>query len=414
MIPYKSSEETKLLGIFSSKKHSVIPSKLFILSPSGVIEKEKILPQGLYRYMFKLSDNKFALHEISRGEVHVFNTVLEQIDSYKIDPFASVNYYDIDVDGEKEWLEFHADNQNVSIYRNGFKNQVTFQFSTSIDGILKSGLKQISATENQLYFQKGNVIRLFSYIENPIYLFRYLIYLGVYAAILGLVLLIAKGQKIRLEKQQAIANKISELQIKTIKNQVDPHFVFNAINTISEMTLMDNKLEADRFISHFSKFMRNTLMHSDKISTTLKEELEYVENFIKLQRIRYSNQFNYKITINKNVDLKTIVPKHVLFTYVENAIKHGLSLKKDGLLQIVVKIKKETLFLSVEDNGVGMRPTQYNKKNSTGSGLLIMEQIYKLYAKLHKSKISHRLVELTDNENNKVGLRIEVVIENKK
>lgn len=82
--------------------------------------------------------------------------------------------------------------------------------------------------------------------------------------------------------------------------------------------------------------------------------------------------------------------------------------------RLVVKIKKETLFLSVEDNGVGMRPTQYNKKNSTGSGLLIMEQIYKLYAKLHKSKISHRLVELTDNENNKVGLRIEVVIENKK
>ena len=119
------------------------------------------------------------------------------------------------------------------------------------------------------------------------YIFKYVVYIGVFLIISGLVFLIMKLQKIRMQKQRAIEKEIAELQIKAIKNQVDPHFVFNAINTISEMTLTDNKLEADDFICRFSDFMRNTLQSSDKISTTLKEELEFSENFIKLQKIRY-------------------------------------------------------------------------------------------------------------------------------
>ena len=102
------------------------------------------------------------------------------------------------------------------------------------------------------------------------------------------------------------------MQLKTIKNQVDPHFVFNAINTISEMTLMDNKLEADKFITRFSGFMRETLNHSDKIVTSLKEEIDYTENFIKLQQIRYNYSFDLEINIDKTINQDTKVPKHVL------------------------------------------------------------------------------------------------------
>jgi len=214
-----------------------------------------------------------------------------------------------------------------------------------------------------------------------------------------------------MEKQRVIEDQISKLQIKTIKNQVDPHFVFNAVNTISEMMLTDDKLEADRFISKFSKLMRETLQKSDKISTTLQEELNYVENYIQLQQIRFSNSFTYKIKKDIDIDYQTLVPKHVLYSYVENAIKHGLSDRsKNSLLTISAKLKNKDILLSVEDNGGGIDKSKNSIKNSTGSGIKIMEDMYTLYEKLYKKKIKHKMVELFDKDGKKVGIRVEVII----
>ncbi len=412
---FKKNGEKKILTYFNSKQMEVLPPKLLVTSLEGVIEKEHILANGRYR-LFKNPDNNEELYVYNRdsGLLLVLDYYFKEHKTYNLGTKNDLSHFDIDGDGAHEWIKKSYNNYSISIHSKNFTNELKFSLpSTSNIGVAHS-FKKINDLEHEILFQKGDEYYVYNYSENQYYLLKYPFYLCVYGIVMALVLLIAKGQKIRLEKQQAITNKISELQIKTIKNQVDPHFVFNAINTISEMTLMDNKLEADRFISHFSKFMRNTLMHSDKISTTLKEELDYVENFIKLQRIRYSNKFDYIINISKNVDVKTIVPKHVLFTYVENAIKHGLALKENGLLQIVAKIKKGKLSLSIEDNGLGMRSIKQNKKESTGSGLGIMEQIYDLYAKLYKRKISHSIIELKDAENNKAGLRVEVLIENKK
>jgi LytS/YehU family sensor histidine kinase len=272
----------------------------------------------------------------------------------------------------------------------------------------------IANNEKQMFFQVDNFVSYFKYKNNGWYALRYLTYIGIYLLMLLLVVLIVKGQKLRDAKQRAIEQQISELQIKTVKNQVDPHFVFNAINTISEMTLMDNKLEVDAFIGRFSRFMRNTLQHSDKIATSLKEELVYTENFIKLQQTRFSQRFSYEINIDKNVNLKTMVPKHVLFTYVENAIKHGIAHKEGGMLYITAKQIKQSLVLTVEDNGNGIIETKEPKPNSTGNGLLIMQKIFSLYTKLTKQKIEYRIINLNNKEKNTTGTRIEIVINKSK
>ncbi|WP_341216761.1 histidine kinase [uncultured Wocania sp.] len=407
------NNKTRILSFFVSRQYDKLPSRLLLLSTDGVIEKEKILQKGSKKYLVKVNSNQFAVTDRVRGEVVFFNTNLEEINKFKIEPFKFIEYYDIDNDGKKEWVIFRNNYDKISIYRDKFEYQVEFTLADVEGEVSSYGIQQISKTENQLYFQKGAICELFSYNKNPLYAFQYILYLMIYALILLLVWLVAKGQKIRMDKQQAIATEISELQIKSIKNQVDPHFVFNAINTISEMILMDNKLEADKFIGRFSNFMRDTLQQSDKISTTLKAELEYTENFIKLQQIRFINSFNYAIAIGENVDLKAIVPKHVLFTYTENAIKHGLALTKNGMLKINVKKQAGILFMSVEDNGMGMRQSKTNKKNSTGNGLLIMNRIFDLYSKLKNKKIKQHVIELKDAKGNNAGVRVEVEILNK-
>lgn len=409
-IPFKSENEYEILILINSQQ-SKYPDKLRVYSNLGVLIKEKELSSGYYNIFLDTNKNEFILLNTEKGHIQTYNYSLNEVASVFIEPQSTIFNIDFDKNGETEWLIKSADLKKVAIYRNGFMDPVEFQFPDNSKDQFYFGLKQIGEKESEIYFQKGNYHYIYKYGENPLYIFRYLIYIGVFLLIFSLVWLARKGQKIQMEKQRAIEDQISKLQIKTIKNQVDPHFVFNAVNTISEMMLTDNKLEADRFISKFSKLMRETLQKSDKISTTLQEEMDYVENYIQLQQIRFNNSFNYKIKKDISIDYQALVPKHVLYSYVENAIKHGLSSKlKDGLLTISTNLQHDQMILTVEDNGGGIDKSKNSIKNSTGNGFRIMEEMYKLYKKLYNKKIKHKSVELFDKDGKKAGVRVEVII----
>ena len=174
--------------------------------------------------------------------------------------------------------------------------------------------------------------------------------------------------------------------------------------------LTDKKLEADEFICNFSELMRSTLQKSDKIFCTLNEEIEYVKKYMELQQVRFNHQFKYEIKISNSVQLNEKVPKHILYTYIENAIKHGLNTKRNLLIKIDISKSKNKLILIIEDNGGGFDTSKNTRTNSTGSGLSIMEKIYNLYAKLYKKKITHKIKEIKDAENKVVGVKVLVFI----
>ncbi len=411
-LPYENNKgEYQLISLMNSHNKSISPSKLVVFSDKGKFIKEIILPSGTFNIFSESNKEGFILINREKGQILKFDYNLKELESFFVEPKSLVTPLDFDKNGKTEWLVISADQKKLTIFQNDFQDPVTFQIPNSSGDNLRHGLKQIRKNENEIYFQKGNYQYIYKYGENPFYLFRYLIYLGIFLLVFSLVWLARKGQKIQMEKQRAIEDQISKLQIKTIKNQVDPHFVFNAVNTISEMMLTDDKMEADRFISKFSKLMRETLQKSDKISTTLQEEIDYVENYIQLQQIRFSNSFEYKIKKDLLIDYQTMVPKHVLYSYVENAIKHGLSNRSHkGLLTVSAKLKTKNILLSVEDNGGGIDKSKNNQKNSTGNGIRIMEEMYTLYEKLYKKKIKHKMVELFDKDDKKIGIRVDVII----
>ena len=407
--PIKKKKE--ILAFVKSKQGSGFSDKLYIFSKSGKVIQEKTLPPGTYHIFSESDKNNFFLLNKNNGFIQNYNFDFEELNSFFIESKSMIYPLDIDEDNKTEWLVISLNSSEVIIYRTNFKDPANFQISNDSSTYLDYDLKKVGEKENEIFFRKGMDYYIFKYGENPLYIFKYLIYFGIFLVVLVMVWLARKGQKIKMEKQRAIEDQISELQIKTIKNQVDPHFVFNAVNTISEMMLTDDKLEADRFISKFSKLMRETLQKSDKISTTLQEEIDYIENYIQLQQIRFSNSFEYKIKKDINIDYQTLVPKHVLYSYVENAIKHGLSdISKNGLLTISAKLKNKDILLSIEDNGGGIDKSRNNQKNSTGSGVRIMEEMFTLYEKLFKKKVTHKIIELFDKDGKKVGIRVEVII----
>ncbi|MBM3436703.1 MAG: hypothetical protein FJY07_10865, partial [Bacteroidetes bacterium] len=160
---------------------------------------------------------------------------------------------------------------------------------------------------------------------------------------------------IRNQKRKAFAEKEKmELQLKTIKNQIDPHFAFNAINMIGSMVYKNDPDMVYDYFSRFARLIRTTLQDSEKISRSLGEELDFVRNYVEIQKTRFAGKFDFQLDINPEVDLNTEVPKMIIQTYAENAIKHGLMHKKgEGSLLISISEADRRLTITVEDNGIG-------------------------------------------------------------
>ena len=370
----------RIITLFSSREYEIEPSQLLILNNTGEILRKKILPKGRYVRLIQFN-NMIGVTDRDSNSLITYSYDLEPIDTKIIKNIANINPIDANNDGINEWLIFHFDYKNASIYDYNFENQVTFRYSDFLNYPLSYGIKYNGENEPEIYFQKLSNKFINYHSKNPIYILKYVTFLLIYAGTLGLVFLIIKGQKIRETKQKKLEQKIAELQLKTIKNQVDPHFVFNAVNTLSELNLMDNKMEADKFIVEFSSLMRKTLSQSDKISTSLATEINYIKNYLKLQQIRLNDSFEYRVEIDENVDTSTNIPKHSLYTYVENAIKYGRSQTElKDIITIHVKKKENCLILQVLDTGKGLH-IKKDKTISTGTGLKILTKIFKLYEK---------------------------------
>jgi ligand-binding sensor domain-containing protein len=202
-----------------------------------------------------------------------------------------------------------------------------------------------------------------------------------------------------------------ELQLKTIKSQIDPHFAFNAINTIASFIYSENPDVTYDYFTRFARMIRNILEDNDKISRLLSEEIEFVKNYLELQKMRFKDKLEYVICIDENVPPGTTVPKMIIQTYAENAVKHGLMHRMSGgLLTILVQQTNSHLLVTIEDNGVGREKASQLNPDSTHRGLRIMEQIIELYGKLYHTSINQKIEDLSDAEGNPMGTRVILTI----
>ncbi len=152
----------------------------------------------------------------------------------------------------------------------------------------------------------------------------------------------------------------TESELKALKAQMNPHFIFNALNSIQEIFFLGDKRLANKHLSNFSQLTRKILHASTKSSITLQEEIETLEQYLSLEALRFSDNFEYDLRIDENIDPYLIdLPPMLLQPFVENAIKHGLMHKTENRkLAIAMSLKEETdetaiLKVSIKDNGVG-------------------------------------------------------------
>lgn len=321
--------------------------------------------------------------------------------------------FDLDGDGSNEKVfALPGDSlTNVLITRNDFRYPVSLTFNSKLTSESYISLIDRAGEKRSFYVMNGSIYMVYQYARNPFYSLRLLIFAGIYSGLLLFILMIMKFQRIRLQKQHEQYNRLLELQLKSVNNQLDPHFTFNAFNSIAAIIQEGDREEAYRSFTKFAGLIRSNLEYSNKISRTLEEELQFVTNYLDLQKLRFKDQLVYEIHISENVDKKRLIPKMLIQIFVENAIKHGLRHKKGkGSLRISIDKQDKLKVITIEDDGIGREAAKAYATDSTGIGLQIMEQFYILFREYYKVRISHEIIDLYDENGQAAGTRVIVSI----
>ncbi|VAX21187.1 hypothetical protein MNBD_IGNAVI01-2423 [hydrothermal vent metagenome] len=416
--PIRIEDQTFLaaLNIYEgSKDHNC---SISLINSEGKLEKEKNFDFSNDWYAAKLINKNNEFNELfiirKDGLIEEVDENLNRKVIQQLLPFdesgARLNMLDIDMDVEDEFIFYHSDLEKVTITRNDFSNPLIFNAPGNNDLMYSTTILN-GGNEPQLYLAFDNLAYYLNYYQNPLHNIKYLIYAGIYLGFYFLVFFIQKAQRLRTEHKYETEKKIAELQMKSIKNQIDPHFTLNIINSIGSLFAKQDTEKANYIFGKYSKLLRSTILSSENITSTLQEEIEYVENYIALEQYRFPDGFDYIIEKEVSINDKIKIPKMLIHSFVENAIKHGLKhLNKKGKLFIGVKNGSDKYKIVIRDNGVGRKKAKELAVFDTGRGLSIIDQILDLYYSFEKIKITYEMIDLTNEKNEAAGTEVIIKI----
>jgi LytS/YehU family sensor histidine kinase len=219
-----------------------------------------------------------------------------------------------------------------------------------------------------------------------------------------------KGKQAELQQQAA------ELKMQTLRAQMNPHFIFNSLNSINRFILENNKSDSSRYLNKFSKLIRMILQNSQSSFIPLKSELESLELYIEMEMMRFDNHFSYKIIIPPELNISMLkVPPLILQPYVENAVWHGLMHKEEkGELVIEVLQKGKDLFLKITDNGIGRKQAErIASKSATkykSMGLLITADRIAMMQSANGNESAVIIHDLVDANGDAAGTEVQIKI----
>ena len=178
-------------------------------------------------------------------------------------------------------------------------------------------------------------------------------------AVIGMLLF--RQNKLRTNQQKAV------LEQKQLRAQMNPHFIFNCLNSIQHFVVANDVKNANKYLSGFALLMRQTLENSKQGVVTLRREIEYLENYLELEAMRFEDKFSYSIACGAELNKDTIeIPAMIIQPFIENAIRHGLCYleQRKGMLKISFYRNGNYLYCEVDDNGIGREESRRLKLRS--------------------------------------------------
>ena len=237
----------------------------------------------------------------------------------------------------------------------------------------------------------------------------------IYSLIGGLFLLVVLAYLMyKYIKQQKLANNL--LALKSLRSQMNPHFIFNALNSVNSFIATNDERTANKYLSDFSKLMRAVLENSEEDFIPLQKEIQLIELYTKLEHFRFKDKFDYKISVEETIDIEAYkIPPMLLQPYIENAVWHGLRYKENkGILDIkICKKQKDQIEITIADNGIGRKKSKAlkteNQKKHNSKGLGNIKKRVTILNEMYKDKVD---INIEDNQLNAedVGTKVTVTL----
>lgn len=233
----------------------------------------------------------------------------------------------------------------------------------------------------------------------------------------GLVLLGVRIRIRQVEVNERNKVRLANNELKALRSQMNPHFIFNALNSIQHFIMNSDESGASKYLNKFAKLIRSILNNTEKSTVTLQEEVDSLKLYLELEVLRFENKFDYEIKVDAGTDLAFYeVPTLLIQPYVENAIIHGLIPKKTkGRLDINIKVEEKFIVCTIDDDGIGRKRSMEMKEKSMKKGhqsfgMKITRDRLELLNSVHNSSLSVNITDKEDEYKNPLGTHVEIFI----
>jgi ligand-binding sensor domain-containing protein len=221
----------------------------------------------------------------------------------------------------------------------------------------------------------------------------------------------------QVREKENMKVRMATNELKALRSQMNPHFIFNSLNSIQHFIVSNDEVSASKYLNTFAKLIRTILTNSERATASIREEIDSLRLYLQLEGLRFENKFDYKITIDPSLDIDYHeVPTMLIQPFAENAILHGLLPKQgNGILDITIFKQGDFILCCITDNGIGRKKALELKgdslrKTHKSFGLKITQDRLELLNTLQKSSLNVKIVDLVDEAGMGCGTRVEIYI----
>lgn len=191
-----------------------------------------------------------------------------------------------------------------------------------------------------------------------------------------------------------VQTKNKKIALQSLRREMNPHFIFNSLNSVNHFIATNNELEANQYLTKFSKLMRGVMENSTEDFIPFQQELDLLQNYLALEKTRFADKFDYEIEVDESLNMQNLqVPGMLIQPFLENAVWHGLRYRTDkGFLTLSFKKSESHLNILIEDNGIGIEESKKQKtqhqKTREGRGMKNTLERIQLLNDLYKKEIT--------------------------
>jgi Histidine kinase/MalT-like TPR region/Tetratricopeptide repeat len=389
------------IGEIYARKDKIESAEMYLNKGLALIENEEDMPSkanALFsKIRIQLKTGKFEQVQENLNECLAIAHTTGDMDILK-----NYHYYQFQLDSTRgningafrNFISYHNLNSTLFDIQ---KNKHLAEMQMVYESEKKEQELELLSKENEVQRIKINKSR------NIIYFL-----LGLFSLITVIGYLLMQFQKLR------IRHKVIELKQKNLNQQMNPHFVFNCLNSIQSYLFQNDTERSVAYLAKFAKLMRKILQSSQNEYMSIHDETELLNLYLELESMRLKGKFDYTIRVDENIDPYDYkIPSLLVQPFVENSLWHGIQNKTgEGHIDIEFRLDRDLLFCSIEDNGIGrsksaqIRNEFHPTHHSLGTN--ITQDRMKLLRILYGKKLDIKYIDLTNNQNSPAGTRVEI------